>query len=91
VIEYLYSFANLKEDSGVLESVEATLTATDWQKAARETIQVDFSRLPENFAINLDTLTEQAMIQLVQLVIGDEMTRIKSDLDKRLGQGGDEQ
>jgi hypothetical protein len=31
------------------------------------------------------------MIQLVQLVIGDEMTRIKSDLDKRLGQGGDEQ
>jgi len=91
MVEYLYSFANLKEDSGVIESVDLTITATDWQRAARKLIHVDFSRIPENFAIDLNVLTEQAMIQLVQLVIGDEMTSIKSELEQRLNQGGDDQ
>jgi hypothetical protein len=91
MVEYLYSFQNLQEASGLPKCVDVTLTATNWQKASRETIHVDFSILPSDFSIDLDSLTEKAMIELVELVIGDEMTRIKTELKDKLTKEGDDQ
>jgi hypothetical protein len=91
MIEYLYTFHDLQQDHGELKAVDVTLTATDWQKAARETIHLDFSNLADGLKIDPNELTEESMIQFAELVISDEMPRIKTELQKRLAQGGDEQ
>jgi hypothetical protein len=90
MVEYLYAFHSLQEEHGKLKAVDVTLTATDWQRAAHETIHLDFSNLADGLKIDPDKLTEESMIELADLVINDQVPRIKTELQKRLAQGGDE-
>jgi hypothetical protein len=84
MIEYIYNFDSLSfDETGLIKSVRAIITATDWQRAEHKVLTVDFPSPGESF-VALENIDENKMISLLADALGPNFDQVKAELESAL-------